>query len=102
MTNNRTILITGVTGQQGGAVAQALRGSGFRLHGLTRKPESERAVALSRDGVEVVKGDLDDEASLQRALAGVWGVFGVQNTWEAGVEREEVQGKRLATLARSA
>jgi uncharacterized protein YbjT (DUF2867 family) len=33
-------------------------------------------------------------------LAGAWGVFGVQNTWEAGVEREETQGKRLATLAR--
>jgi len=31
-----------------------------------------------------------------------WGVFGVQNTWEAGVEREEAQGKRLATLAREA
>ena len=29
-------------------------------------------------------------------------MFGVQNTWEAGVEREEVQGKRLATLARDA
>jgi uncharacterized protein YbjT (DUF2867 family) len=29
-------------------------------------------------------------------------VFGVQNTWEAGVEREEAQGKRLATLAREA
>ena len=27
MTNNRTILITGVTGNQGGAVAQALKGS---------------------------------------------------------------------------
>jgi uncharacterized protein YbjT (DUF2867 family) len=30
------------------------------------------------------------------------GVFGVQNAWEAGVEREEAQGKRLATLAREA
>jgi uncharacterized protein YbjT (DUF2867 family) len=35
-------------------------------------------------------------------LAGVWGVFGVQNTLEAGVERKEAQGKRLATLAREA
>src|SRR5712692_10129795 len=102
MTNDRTILITGVTGHQGGAVAQALQGSGFYLRGLTRKPESERAVALARHGVDVVKGDLDDEATLRRALAGAWGVFGVQNTWEAGVEREEVQGKRLATLAREA
>src|SRR5881398_1270748 len=96
---SRTILITGVTGNQGGAVAQALQGSGFRLRGLTRKPASERAAALARHGVEVVKGDLDDEATLRRALAGAWGVFGVQNTWEAGVEREEAQGKRLATLA---
>ena len=97
---SRTILITGVTGNQGGAVAQALQGSGFRLRGLTRKPENERAAALARHGVDVVKGDLDDEATLRRALAGAWGVFGVQNSWEAGVEREEAQGKRLATLAR--
>jgi len=99
---SRTILITGVTGNQGGAVARALQGSGFHLRGLTRKPESERAVALARNGVEVVRGDLDDDATLRRALAGAWGVFGVQNAGEAGVEREEAQGKRLATLAREA
>jgi uncharacterized protein YbjT (DUF2867 family) len=102
MTSNRTILITGVTGQQGGAVAQALQGSGFHLRGLTRKPDSERAAALARQGVDVVKGHLDDEATLRRALSGAWGVFGVQNTGEAGVEREEAQGERLATLAREA
>jgi uncharacterized protein YbjT (DUF2867 family) len=102
MTSDRTILITGVTGNQGGAVAKALQGTGFHLRGLTRTPDSERAAALARDGVDVVKGDLDDEASLRAALAGAWGVFGVQNTWEAGVEREEAQGKRLATLAREA
>lgn len=102
MTNARTILITGVTGHQGGAVARALSGSGFTLRGLTRKPGSEGAAVLARQGVEVVQGDLDDEASLRRALAGAWGVFGVQNAQEAGVEKEEVQGKRLATLAREA
>ncbi len=102
MTNDRTILITGVTGQQGGAVAQALQSAGFHLRGLTRKPESERAAALAGQGIEIVKGDLDDEATLRRALAGAWGVFGVQNAGEAGVEREEAQGKRLATLAREA
>src|ERR1700736_6482513 len=102
MTSDRTILITGVTGNQGGAVAQALHGTGFYLRGLTRKPDSERAAALSRQGVDIVKGDLDDETSLRRALTGAWGVFGVQNAGEAGVEREEAQGKRLATLAREA
>src|ERR1700747_204684 len=102
MTNDRTILITGVTGQQGGAVAQALQGSGFHLRGLTRKPDSERAMALARQGIDIVKGDLDDEATLRRPFTGAWGVFGVQNAGEAGVEREEAQGKRLATLAREA
>src|SRR6202047_882614 len=102
MTSDRTILITGVTGNQGGAVAQALQGTGFSLRGLTRMPDSERAAALARHGVDVVKGDLDDEVTLRRALAGAWGVFGVQNSLEAGVEREEAQGKRLATLAREA
>ena len=100
MTNDKTILITGVTGNQGGAVAQSLQSSGFRLRGLTRKPDSERAAALARQGIEIVKGDLDDEASLRRALEGVWGVFSVQNAGEAGVVREEAQGKRLAMLAR--
>jgi uncharacterized protein YbjT (DUF2867 family) len=100
--SERTILITGVTGNQGGAVAQALKGSGFHLRGLTRKPEGERAAALARDGVEIVKGDLDDEATLRSAVSGAWGVFGVQNAAEAGVEGEEAQGKRLATLAREA
>src|SRR6202142_390613 len=102
MANDRTILITGLTGNQGGAVAQALQGTGFYLRGLTRTPNSQRAAALAGHGIEVVKGDLDDEAALRRALAGVWGVFGVQNAGEAGVEREEAQGKRLATLAREA
>src|SRR5260370_35237773 len=100
MTSNRTILITGVTSKQGGAVARALEGAGLDLRGLTRKPDSEPAAAVAHQGVEIIKGDLDDEASLRRALAGAWGVFGVQNAGEAGVEREEAQGKRLATLAR--
>jgi uncharacterized protein YbjT (DUF2867 family) len=69
---------------------------------MTRKPDSERVAALSRQGIDIVKGDLDDEASLRLALAGAWGVFGVQNAGEAGPEREEAQGKRLAMLAREA
>src|SRR5258705_8834791 len=102
MTSDRTILITGVTGNQGGAVAQALHGTGFRLRGLTRTPDGERAAALARHGVDVVKGDLDDEAALRRALAGAWGVFGVQNTAEAGVEPGEGRGERPGTPAREA
>lgn len=102
MTADRTILVTGITGRQGGATASALAGSGFRLRGLTRKPDSDVAQHFARAGVTIVQGDFDDAESLRRPLEGVWGVFAMQNTWEAGVEKEEVQGKRLATMAREA
>lgn len=102
-TGERTILVTGATGKQGGAVLEHLAGEsrfGFKLRAMTRKPDGEPAKALAARGIEVVAGDLDDAASLARALAGAWGVFGVQNTWEAGVQREEEQGKRLVQVAR--
>jgi len=94
------IVITGATGQQGGATARVLLGKGRTIRAVTRKPDSPAARALADLGAEVVRGDLDDAASLRAALAGAWGVFGLQNTWEAGVEQEEVQGKRLAQVAR--
>ncbi|MGH7522949.1 MAG: NmrA/HSCARG family protein [Gemmatimonadales bacterium] len=98
---DKLILITGATGHQGGATLRHLaKRGGFKLRALTRRPESEAAKALAAAGAEIVAGDLDDGASLARALGGAWGVYSVQNTWEAGVEKEEVQGKRLAQLAR--
>ena len=99
---NRTILVTGATGKQGGALIHELAGTGFALRAMTRHPDGDAARALRAKGVEIVRGDLDDAGSLKQALQGAWGVFGVQNTWEAGVEREEEQGKRLATLAKEA
>ena len=101
MANEKTILITGATGKQGGATLRHLaKRGGFKLRAMTRKPDSDAAKALSALGAEVVQGDLDDAASLERAFAGAWGVFAVQNTWEAGVEKEEEQGKRVAKIAR--
>jgi uncharacterized protein YbjT (DUF2867 family) len=98
---DKLILITGATGHQGGATLRHLaKQGGFTLRALTRKPESDAAKALAAAGVEIVAGDLDDDASLARALDDAWGVYSVQNTWEAGVEKEEIQGKRLAQLAR--
>jgi uncharacterized protein YbjT (DUF2867 family) len=102
MSGQKTILVTGATGKQGGAVLRHLLGSAFKLRALTRKPEAEAAQALAAEGIEVVQGDLDDLGSLKAALKDVWGVFAVQNTWEAGVEGEEEQGKRIAGLAREA
>jgi uncharacterized protein YbjT (DUF2867 family) len=94
------LLITGATGQQGGAVARELLARKHAVRAMTRKPDSDAAKALGKLGAEIVKGDLDDPESIKRAIRGAWGVFAVQNTWEAGVEKEEVQGKRMAELAK--
>ncbi len=103
MANERVVLITGATGKQGGATARALKGSGFALRAMTRNPDSDAAKAVAAaTGADIVEGDLNDAASIRNAVKGVWGVFGVQNTWEAGVEGEEEQGKRLASLSREA
>src|SRR5207244_13620694 len=100
--NKDVILVTGASGHQGGAVARELLGRGHRVRAMTRKPDSDAAQVLAGLGAEIVKGDLDDAESLKRAIQGAWGVFAVQNTWEAGVEGEEAQGKRIAELARRA
>lgn len=102
MAETKTILVTGATGQQGGAVAAELLSHGFTVSAMTRKPDSEKAKALAAHGARIITGDLNDPVSLEAALKGVWGVFAVQNTWEAGVEKEEEQGKRIATVARKA
>jgi uncharacterized protein YbjT (DUF2867 family) len=98
---DKLVLITGATGKQGGATLRHLaKRGGFKLRALTRKPGGDAAKAAAALGAEVVAGDLDDAASLGRALAGAWGVYSVQNSWEAGVVKEVEQGTRLAKLAR--
>lgn len=75
---SRTVLVAGVTGQQGGAVAAHLLASGWRVRGLTRNPAAAAARTLAATGVDIVDGDLEDPASLDEALRGAHAVFSVQ------------------------
>ena len=52
--SDKTILVTGITGQQGGAVARRLHADGWRVRGLTRDPEATRHAPLRELGVELV------------------------------------------------
>ncbi|WP_369203957.1 NAD(P)H-binding protein [Streptomyces sp. PU-14G] len=66
------ILVTGATGKVGGQVAAQLAQAGTRVRALVRDP----AIARLPDGVEAVRGDLADPASLTAALtAEVDGAF---------------------------
>ena len=102
MNKKEKILVTGATGHQGGAVARELLERGYDVAAMTRKPDGEKAKGLAELGATIIQGDLDDAASLQRAVKDVWGVYSVQNTWEAGVEKEEQQGKRFAEISKEA
>ncbi len=76
----KLILVTGATGQQGGAVARHLLNQpGFTVRALTRNPAKPAARSLAQQGAELVQGDLEDLASVQRALKDAYGVFSVQN-----------------------
>ncbi|NJO44050.1 MAG: NmrA/HSCARG family protein [Cyanobacteria bacterium CRU_2_1] len=95
-------LITGATGNQGGAVVRELLKHGCRVRALTRDAQKPKALALKELGAEVIQGDLDDLVSIERALIDVEGVFAVQNFWETGAEREIQQGIQLADAAKAA
>ncbi len=97
--NAKTILVTGATGKQGGAVMRRLQEKNFTVRAMTRDPNKREARALVGHGAEVVRGDFDDPGSLTRAVDGVDGVFSVQN-WTEGPEAEVKQGVALADAAK--
>jgi uncharacterized protein YbjT (DUF2867 family) len=99
---DKTVLVTGATGRQGGAVIHHMLSKGWNLRALTRRPSDLAAQELAHRGVEVVQGDLEDPASLERAVRGVYGVYSVQDFWSVGAKREVQQGKNLADAAKKA
>ncbi|ASS56931.1 NmrA/HSCARG family protein [Rhizobium leguminosarum] len=102
MSNTRSVLVTGATGQQGGAVVRALIARGHRVKAISRRPESDGAKRLAAAGVEVVAGNLDDGASVAAAAEGVDAMFLMGNSYEAGTDAETRQGIAAADAAKAA
>jgi uncharacterized protein YbjT (DUF2867 family) len=100
--SDKTVLVTGATGRQGGAVVRHMLPRGWKLRALVRRPESPAARALAQQGIEIAQGDLEDPPSLERAARGVHGVYSVQDFWAVGAKREVQQGKNMAEAARKA
>ena len=64
-------LVTGITGNQGGGVAATLIEEGYRVRGLTRTPDSQRARYWSDLGADMVQGDFTDHESIDAAVQGI-------------------------------
>lgn len=99
---DKTILVIGSTGQQGGAVARHLLKDGWKVRAFVRDEKKESAAELKKLGAELFKGDMTDRDSLDKAMEGVYGVFSIQNFWEHGYDGELNQGKAVADAAKKA
>lgn len=98
--SEKTILVTGATGKQGGAVAKHLISEGWHVRIITRDPKKTAAKRCRQMGMEVMQGDLNDKNSVLKAASGVYGIYSVQSL-EQGVEVEVRHGKTLADVAKN-
>src|SRR5919197_1107876 len=98
--NQRKILVTGATGQQGGSLARLLLQKKYKVYALTRNTQSAAAQGLGNKGAKLVKGDLDDSDSLERAVKDVQSIFLMGTPFEDGTEGETRRGKLMADIAK--
>jgi uncharacterized protein YbjT (DUF2867 family) len=98
------VTVFGATGAQGGGVVRNILARDkpdYRIRAVTRKPDGDAAKALAQLGAEIVAADLDDPASVQRAMQGAHGVYCVTNFWEHfSPDKELKQAETMAEAAR--
>ncbi|MFI5924947.1 NmrA/HSCARG family protein [Micromonospora sp. NPDC051543] len=98
------VLVIGATGKQGGATARALLDRGVAVRALVRDVATDSAQALAARGAELVKGDLDDPASLLAAAQGMDGLFSIPFPDVANLrgDAELTRGRNVVEAARRA
>ncbi|KAK7752545.1 hypothetical protein SLS62_005513 [Diatrype stigma] len=104
MMGEKLIAILGITGIQGGSVANRfLKHGDWRIRGITRNPSSEKARVWAGKGVEIVKADQDDVESLKAAFQDANAIFAVTDwasNWVRVSEDARLQ-KEAAAAGRS-
>ena len=81
-TMSKLLVIVGITGNQGGSVADAfLPDKSWRIRAITRDPSKASAQEWASKGVELVQGDMDDIPSLTHAFAGATAIFAMTDYW---------------------
>lgn len=95
---SRTVLVTGATGTQGGAVARTLIRRGHRVRAFVRRENDTNALELAQEGAEIAPGNFNDRGTVRSALEGVDAVFAM-DTPANGFEAEVRQMAGLAEMA---
>jgi uncharacterized protein YbjT (DUF2867 family) len=106
MADRKIITVIGATGAQGGGLVRAILADpsgGFAVRAMTRDAGTDKARELARLGAELVEGDIDDPAALDRAFAGAWGAFCVTFFWaHFSPEKELAEARAMAEAAKRA
>jgi uncharacterized protein YbjT (DUF2867 family) len=101
MTQKLTVVVTGSTGKQGGAVARGLLERGHKVRAITRDPNSSQARLLANAGASLVTASLEDTAAIIKALEGATSLFAMTTPF-GGTEAEIRQGVATADAAKAA
>src|SRR5712671_3726409 len=102
MAQKLTVVVTGSTGKQGGAVAQGLLERGHTVRAVTRDPSSSQAKSLANAGATLVAASLEDTAAITRALEGATSLFAMTTPFGGGTDAEIRQGVAAADAAKAA
>lgn len=97
--DTRIVLLTGATGYIGGRLLRHLEEGGRAVRCLARTPDRVPARAA---GTTVIQGDCLDEASLDRALAGVHSAYYLVHSMAAGPDFAETDRRAAASFGRAA
>jgi uncharacterized protein YbjT (DUF2867 family) len=96
------VLVTGITGQQGGRVARRLLQRGHRVRGLARKPQDPRLDEFRTRGADLFEGGFEDSGAVEKAARGVDAMFLMATPFERGAEMETRLGVAAVDAAAKA
>lgn len=97
------ISVIGATGQQGGAVVDALLNLAVPIRAVIRNPNGDKAHRLAERGVEVAYADLEDVGSVRAAFDGAAAAFAMTtHDGPDGPQREVAHGQVIAAAAADA
>src|SRR5258708_38148122 len=103
MAQKLTVVVTGATGNQGGAVARGLLQRGTKVRAATRDPNDNQAKVLAKAGATLVAAaSLEDTAAITRALEGATPLFAMTTPFGGGTVAETRQGVAAADAAKAA
>jgi uncharacterized protein YbjT (DUF2867 family) len=102
MAQKLTVVVTGSTGNQGGAVARGLLERGHKVRAVTRDPSSSQAKSLAKAGATLVAALLEDTAAIAKALEGATSLFAMTTPFGGGTEAETRQGVAAVDAAKAA